>query len=63
MKKEEAIINNLYTELENELPPKVLISKHEQSYNNGFYEGQLKAMELVCQKLFNKSGDELTKPT
>lgn len=52
-------LNELYTEIENKLPPQTL-NKSEQTWNDGFYKGQLKALELVSVKLFNKSGDKLT---
>ncbi len=59
MKEEiEKQINELYTEFENDKPTG-FANLSEQSYNNGFYQGRLTAMEKICQKLLNKSGDDI----
>ena len=52
-------LNEIYTEFENNYPPKEVIMLHEQSFNNGLYQGTLKAMETVVRKLTGKNGDVL----
>lgn len=55
-------LDKLYTEIEKSLPPQTF-NRSEQQWNDGFYKGQLKALELVSMKLFNKSGDALSTDT
>jgi hypothetical protein len=53
--------NNLYTKFEDEKPP-FTISRFEDEWNDGFYRGQLKAMESICVDVLGLSGgDELKK--
>lgn len=51
-------LDKLYSETEKNYPPNTF-NHAEQEWNNGFYRGQLKALELVSQQLFNKDGDKL----
>ena len=55
----EEILNEIYEEFENDIPPKSILDKYENEYNEGFYRGQLKAMETVVQRLTGKTGDEI----
>lgn len=51
-------LDELYSELERNYPPNTF-SAFEHEWNDGFYRGQLKALELVARRVFGKSGDEL----
>jgi hypothetical protein len=51
-------LSYLYKTTEENVPPN-MTTLHERSYNNGFYQGQLKALESVCQDVFGITGDDL----
>lgn len=53
-------LNNIYTKFENDTPPNdVFTNSHERSYNQGFYDGRLHAMECVVRELLGQSGEDL----
>lgn len=52
-------LNNEYIDVENNTPPVTFTTANERAYNNGLYEGQLKGLERVCQKVFGITGEEL----
>lgn len=52
-------MDKLYTELEQQTPPGGLVTAYEREWNDGFYRGQMKALELVCMKVFGTTGDNL----
>ncbi len=60
VKELESKTNILYTRLEKQLPPPTF-NNSELQWNDGFYRGQLKGLELVCVEVFGKSGDEISK--
>lgn len=51
-------MDSLYTKIENDTVP-VIASRDERIWNDGFYRGQCKAMELVCEIVFGCDGDDL----
>ncbi len=51
-------LDKLYTDTEKSTPPMTL-SNSDSDYNEGFYRGQLKALESVCVRVFEKTGDKL----
>ncbi len=53
-------MDKVYKEFENNKPPMV-VSPSEANFNEGFYRGELKACEVISQKVFGVSGDLLTK--
>lgn len=58
MEELEIKLERLYSETEDNKPP-MTFNSSEKFWNDGFYAGQLKALELVSQRLFNKNGDNL----
>jgi len=55
VEEQERKIAELYIYFE-ELKPEGLQTAHEQSYNNGMYQGRLNAMERVTEELLGKNG-------
>lgn len=51
-------IAELYNKFEKNIPP-ASFDKGENNWNNGFYKGQLKAMEKITQEILGINGDEL----